>query len=1707
MGRLGNGLFVGAVLTAAWAVMGQVSRFDRITVEDGLSQSVAKAVLQDHMGMVWIGTQGGLNRYDGYTMTHFLNEAGNPESLANNYIRCMYQDDRQRLWIGGTGGLDRYDFETGVFLHHQHDPNRDDTLSHNSLRGIQGGSDGTLWVATDNGLNQFDPETGRFIRFLHDSEDAQSLLSNRISCILSDGAGRLWVGSGKGLSLKTDTGFRHYVHDPADPRTLSGNGISSLAAGAGDVLWVGTTKGLNQLDLSTGRIKRFMHDPDDPDSLGLDRVYSLLEDEDGRLWVGLYGGGLDVYLPDEKKFVHHRHNPRDPTSLTNDMVEVITRDDSGAFWFGTFEGVSRFDPAMPGFGLFRHDADDPNSLSHDLILSTAVSGGTVWVGSFKGLNRWKPETRGFERFEEGMAGLENSLISSLTATPNGRLWVGAWGGGINYLDPGVDEFQSLIDTDKLKAGHYVSAMYAPKEDVVWVADWNSGVFCYSFDNDTFKYYSHDPNDAKSIAINRVRKIMHDGNGRLLMGTFGRGIDWFDSISGTFNHLPAQPDQPFGLSHGEIYDMFTASDGIFWVGTGGGLCRMVGRDRFRGYHTADGLPSDMVVGIGEDAEGRLWLSTLNGLSRFDPKSETFFNFDVDDGLQSNEFGPGAFSTDNNGTFYVGGVKGLNIFEPMNIHSDAYRPPVVLTDFRLANRTVPLQRKDKRSPLMHPIEMTDRLVLGHDLKMFSFDFAALHFTRPAKNRYAYKMEGFDTNWIQTDAAARRAVYTALPAGDYLFRVKGSNKDGVWNEDGARVRVTILPAPWLTWWAKALYLLCACALFGWYLSNQRRLLKHERHIADQQRQLAEQEHLRADDLRRLDKLKDEFLANTSHELRTPLNGIIGLAESLVDGARGELNGAARQDLQMIAASGKRLSGLVNDILDFSKLKNQNLELHCRPVDLHALVEVVIALTRPLVRGKDLELVDAVPRDLCAVHGDENRLQQILLNLVGNAVKFTESGRIEVRAKRDEQGIVRVDVLDTGIGIPKENHLSIFASFEQVDGSDHRGFGGTGLGLAVSKQLVELHGGSIWVESQPGEGSVFSFTLPSSKEKPQDPPASVPVSRPMPEPAVEIAVPAELPEEIGVSAAAVGDGRQFRILIVDDEPVNRRVLINHLSLRSYQVTEAPSGPSALQLLERENFDLVLLDVMMPGLSGYQVCETVRARHSFQELPVIFLTAKNQVSDLVAAFDAGGNDFLSKPVSKEELLSRVRTHLMLLDTNRTLEVKVAERTHELGEINRELETIDMIVRTMNSQLQFDKVLVELPEHGRQLFTTAINGCFLLWDPKGDAYRFTATTGVDLHSVEHMRFTRDELERRYIRQGHKVTDGIFLVQRFENETASDRLGPLSNAPTMLVMMIGREEAPNGFLVWDLAQGPESLSDADVRKLTRFREHAASAVARALFTQTLHQKNEEILRAQARLVMQEKMAGLGTLTSGIAHELQNPLNFVNNFSSVAREMVMELREELEHLSVDGDRRLDECVAMLAEIGKSTGLIYSHGQRAGKIIQKMMELTKVSRGAFVETDLNNLFHEFSELALQHQHKEHESLTVAVTRNYEQGVGRVMVDAQRLSRAVVNVTNNALDAVREKASSQEGYEGLIKLTTQHLGDVVELIIEDNGGGISTTLLDDVTTPFFTTKSADSGHVGLGLSVAYDVVVDEHGGSMDIESEEGGYTRVRMRIPLERG
>ncbi|MCP3958476.1 MAG: response regulator [bacterium] len=1307
-------------------------KFDRLSIDQGLSQASGNAILEDRQGFLWIGTQDGLNRWDGYELEIFKRDPLDEASLADNFIvnlwedshgliwvfhaggraltlldparrsfrrlahdpdelrslggaarflnaNAVFEDERGRVWLGTIGGgIELIDRATWQVEHLRHDPEDPESLAHDEVNRFLVTGNGELWIATDGGLQRRHPPSPagheRFDTFVHDPENPTSLPEGDVIGLLEDPDGRLWVGATRGFArFDPDQGtFERFLEGDDYPEVAEGDGAGDPFAFPGIIdrrgwLWVGTRAGASVFDRETGRFRHYRPDPDDPYSLSGRFVQDVHEDSTGDLWLAT-NRGLSRYSPEQDAFDVYVHDPADPRSLGDDLVNGIYESRSGILWFGTFSGgVSSFSRAKHKFAHVARDPRDSSGLSEDTVFTILIDRqGTLWIGTQQGgLHRYdEDQRRVVERYFRDPGGprdMGSDYAQVLYEDSAGRFWVGTGGGGLVLIDRErgrvARRYTHDPDDDSSLSSDGVSALHEDSGGTFWLAT-NNGVDILDRETGRFERLEHDPeNPDRSLPQTRIRWFHEDRKGRFWLGTRA-GLCLLDRESREVSCHRHDPADPVSLSHDSVMDLWEAPDGTFWIATyGGGLNHFDPETGTASHLTMrEGLPNDSLYSVLPDGNGYLWLASNHGLSRFHPHTRDIRSYDVEDGLQSNEFNDRAFFASDDGELFFGGIHGFNRFRPEEIAPGSYVPPVVLTRFNTLGR---------RARTVRSLELLDEVVVSFRDLVFSFEFAALDYSSPERNRYAYRLEGFDEDWV--DSGGRRfASYTNLDGGTYTFRVKGTSSDGVWNEEGAAIRVVVVPPPWKTWWAYSFYVLMAASGVLGYVRIK--TIAQEREV-ESHRQEARR-------LKQLDRMKDDFLANTSHELRTPLNGIIGISESLLDGAGGELSKATRENLVMVASSGRRLSHLVDDILDFSKLRNHEIVLRRHPVALRELVEITLTLSRPLLGGRDLELRNDVAADLAEVDADEDRLQQILHNLVGNAIKFTRSGHIAVSARPVGGGEqLEVAVEDTGVGIPPEKLDRIFESFQQADASSAREFGGTGLGLTITRRLVELHGGTVGVSSTPGEGSRFTFTLPvwsgDGEERPE-PSRSQQLSRVRDvAPALGLVDLGDAAAEASVAEAAArplalasvgagGNGSGGQILCVDDEPINLQVLENLLGLEGYAIRRANDGPECLELLGQGYLpDLVLLDVMMPRMTGFEVARRIRQEHSAHRLPILLVTAKNQVSDLVEGLSSGANDYLSKPFSKEELLARVRTHLNLSRAH-TVEAEHERKTEEM---------------------------------------------------------------------------------------------------------------------------------------------------------------------------------------------------------------------------------------------------------------------------------------------------------------------------------------------------------------------------------------------------------------------------------------------------------------
>jgi diguanylate cyclase (GGDEF)-like protein len=792
------GLMTVATLAAApaSAAPARPIRFDRLSLEQGLSQSTVMDVLQDRRGYVWLATEDGLNRHDGHSFKVYRHDPTDASSLPSSFVWDVEEDAAGDLWLATTAGVARWERATERVV-------RQDTLPIRHARALRfSARDNVLWVGSrEEGLLRLELSSGQWRRFTHDAADAASLANDRVYALLLDEQGRLWVGTDGGLDLLEEDGkrFRHFAPG------ASGGGISDAKVRAlleddSSGIWVGTSAGgLNRLDPRTGRVERFRHEDGDPGSLAHDQVRALLQDADGRLWAGT-GDGLDLFDPLRGSFVHYRHDPRNARSLADGHVIALAQDRGGVIWVGTrLGGVHKWNPLSWQFGHVAPNPDDPRGLGSGYVTSFSEDrAGRLWVGTYDAGIYVMDRTTGrmtAHRGEPGRGGrLGSDRVMALRHDHRGDLWIGTFDAGLGRLDASgtVKHYRHDPQRPDGISANGVTAILEDAAGLLWLGTYGGGLERFDPETESFTHYRHDANDPASLSADRVSSLAEGADGRLWVGTMEQGLNRFDPRSGRAERFTHRPGDGKSLPSDTVHTLFVDPAGTLWVGTHTGLSRLSADGTFETFTTRSGLPSDVVYGVRADAQGRLWLSTNNGLSRFDPRTREIANYGVSHGLQAAEFNFGAWHQSPSGELAFGGVAGFNLFRPDRLRQVTQAPQVVFTGVSVGHR-----------PVDGPPDQLRQLSLGFRDKVLGLEFAALDFAAPERNHFSYQMEGFDPDWVPLNGR-RSITYTNLNPGRYTFRLRAANADGRWNEEGLSLPVEVGAAPWATPWAYSAYLM---------------------------------------------------------------------------------------------------------------------------------------------------------------------------------------------------------------------------------------------------------------------------------------------------------------------------------------------------------------------------------------------------------------------------------------------------------------------------------------------------------------------------------------------------------------------------------------------------------------------------------------------------------------------------------------------------------------------------------------------------------------------------------------------------------------------------------------------------------------------------------------------------------------------------------------
>ena len=1108
--------------------------FRHLTLQDGLSQSTINDIYQDETGYIWIATVDGINRYDGKEFISFKSEIDNPNSMSSGFVNSLDADSSGYLWASTNYGVSRLNLKTHDVKRYLHDSEDPNSLSNNATSHLIIDSKETLWVTTVNGLNryvaeqdhfehfesefnlsyvfedhagtlwvgtegqglmQFNREKQELVRYHNFSDTASSLSNDTVNEIIEDDKGKLWIGTTNGLKrISADREeIRVFTSDSETQGTLSDNDVRSLFQDSKGRMWIGTENGLNLYDHASDRFHIYQHDSSDPQSLIGNRVSAIYEDNQNILWIGNWTGGINLYNTNTKGFAHYKNGDDFQNGTSDGNVWSFWEDGKQNIWFGTNGGLNLFDPVTQEFETDIAKNDNNELLSSSVIID--MMGGNnddLWLSTTQGLIQFNIDDRTYRNFTQDPddpSSLSHDVLLSVFAEDNGNtVWVGTAGSGLDKLNRETGSFRhykaNSEDSTSL-SGENVSVIYRDQKGILWIGTY-TGLNRYVEETDNFVQYREDIGDTTTISSSLISSIYEDSKGRL------------------------------------------------WVGTANGLNRYHrDKETFTYYTEKDGMADNTIYGITEDSHGNLYLSTNFGLSKFDPEEETFFNFDARDGLQDNEFNIGAAMKSSAGRMYFGGINGFNVFHPDSIKRNMHKPPVVLTDFELFNRSVPVGEYNGRTYLQKNISYTDNLTLSYKDDVFSFEFAALNYAIPEKNQFAYKMEGFEEDWNYV-GSRNFATYTDLSPGDYTFRVKAANNDGVWNEEGIALSITIVPPFWQTTW---FYLLSALLVIGiiftGYWIRVRGIKEYskrlEKEVADRTSDLDKKNKHLESALDELKKTRSELLEKAHkagmadlatgvlHNIGNILNSVNisttvindtleeskipklmqandllrehqdNMEEFLLEDPRGikllhyylKLNDPMGKEYEKLQTHCNRLKDKVQLMLevidaqqDFAKVGRIN-----EKVQLEQIVEDTLTLQAGSIERHDLDIQTEFG-DTDKVSVQKSKLIHILINLFGNAKDaMTENNigekKITIRTYQEEEKIY-LSISDNGEGVNEENINKIFNHGFTTKKTGH------GYGLHTCANYMTEMGGNIEVKSEgKDKGATFILCFQNGKDE----------------------------------------------------------------------------------------------------------------------------------------------------------------------------------------------------------------------------------------------------------------------------------------------------------------------------------------------------------------------------------------------------------------------------------------------------------------------------------------------------------------------------------------------------------------------------------------------------------------------------------------------------
>lgn len=1610
--------------------MGPAVRFDRLSLEQGLSQSAVATIYQDKRGFLWLGTEDGLNRYDGYEFKVYKHSTQNINSISDNHIKSIFEDKDGFLWIGTLGGgINRYDYATDKFTRFMHQANDPHSLADNSVWAIAQDDEGYLWFGTEGGISRFN---GEQFESYSAADRPDSLSHNNVRSLWIDVDGSVWVGTfGGGLNRldRANGSFSRFQFDPNDPHSLSNNKVLRIYRDSELLLWIGTEQGLNRYDPKHNRFIRFTYNVDDPHSLSNNEVWDIVEDANQQLWVATQGGGLNRFDRASEHFAHYRHHSAEPKSLSNDNLWTIYRGKNGIMWVGTNGGgVNKFDIKREKFGHFRHQAGQPESLSHNSVFSfLSDSQNRLWVGTDYGLNLYDPIEQQFKHIfhdPNDPQSLSHNWVMALFEDSRQRFWVGTLGGGLNLYDRDSGRFtrmqHDVSDVYSL-SDDKVSVIFEDSDGVLWVGTNGGGLNRYDEQNGRFIRYRLDEADPQSLSHDSVMAITEGPEGYLWVGTFD-GLNRLDRSQGTFKRFTNQAGVSDSLSHNFITSILVNGDGDLWLGSyGGGLNLFDTKSgKAKSYREKDGLANDSIYGILADDSGHLWISTNQGLSHFEPEHQRFENYDALDGLQSNEFNGVSYYKSPQGELFFGGINGFNRFFPHTISHFGVEPNVVFTDFLLFNQSVPISSEklgnDRDYWLPKAIDQLDQITLGHHQSLFSFEFAALAFTNPGKIRYAFRLEGFHDKWINTTAKNRRATFTSLPPGDYILRVQASDPTGIWDKKEVSIKVKMLSPPWKSWWAYALYLLMVGSLVyivywvkQYYVKARMQLLANTqlRQIMQAQIMAGQSDEEEGYSCCRLLIVDDE-----PENLKT-IKQMLAKRNS-----RSMMVSSGAQALKALESEGR--FDLV--LLDVNMPKLSGYQVCQKIRETRSANELpIIFMTEQSQLADMMESFTVGANDFLT----KPVAEPDLINRIDTQLKLLSINR---NLAQSNQSIKALSEMCTEISSILEMDKLMDTVYMQV------------------KELMDADAFALGVYDEHCQKITFRLSIEDGEYLPD------------------------------YSVSLSEDNRPSSWCVLNRKPM----IVNDFEHEyvDYFGDRPLPEPKAGKLMKSIMYWPLLAGGRVVGVLSVQSYR----KNAYDQYQI--RTIKTLASTTAIALDHA-KAYQAVEQQKQEIEDTVEQRTLALSRSKESISTVAQICTEISttlDFNKILHTVYRRIKDLIDADIFMIGLIDKAEHNIE-FKLAIK-----WDKIMPS--FVLSLDDDERAAIHCINTQSPLVVNDIRSQmpRPLRKLPIHHDEFGREVESFMYFPLVVHGQMIGVLTVQSFKPQAY--------NENQQDM----IGTIASTTAVSLDNARAYRELEQKNNQILETQKQLIQSENMASLGTLTAGIAHEINNPTNFVHVSSQNLEVDLDKFRQFIFALADDDadEEILDSFRAHFKPLFEHISTIKEGTDRIKTIVKDLRGFSYLDTDEKTEVDLSQMLLSTMNLAKTKYNQ------LAVFETDFHCVKSVHCYPAQLNQVFMNLIVNACDAIRDKQRKlPEGvnYRGLVVVGCYCREDTIDVTIRDNGCGMNEQTMEKLFLPFYTTKQVGEG-TGLGLSISYNIV-QKHDGELSVKSELGVGTEFRLRLP----